>query len=88
MAVFGEGVINRALQFASLILAPVILIMGMFLITVLHQVLIEVLTSLVSSSLADALLGWFVHFLALVAFVGLLAFIYFFVKNKGFGLFE
>lgn len=84
----GEAIINRAYQFAALLMAPIILMVGMVLIQVVHDVLIEILTELATDSLADTMLAWFVHIIALGAFVGLLAFLYFFVKNKGFGLFE
>lgn len=69
-------------------MAPIILMIGVFIIPVIHDVLIQILTDLTSGNVMDVVLVWLVHFLALMAFVGLLVFLYFFVKNKGFGLFE
>lgn len=83
-----EGILHRSYQFAAALLAPFILMMAMLLIPPLHDVLVEIVTDLTTGNAMDTVLIWFVHFLALAAFIGTIVFLYFFVKNKGLGLFE
>lgn len=80
--------VRGAYMAAAILLVPFIIIVGLFVIVAIHDVLIEILGDLASGAAVELVLAWFVHIVALGLFVGLAFFCYFFVKNKGWGLFD
>lgn len=83
-----ERVVQGAYRAAALMLAPIIFIVGLILIPVLHEVFVELVSGVGGSATIQNIMVWFVHLLALGMFVALVVFCYFFVKYRGWGLFE
>lgn len=82
-----EKVIRRVYQILALLLVPVIILIGLPVITVIHDILLEVLGGLAGGPWAS-IFAWFVTFLSLLGFIGLVWFAYKFVQNGGWGIFE
>lgn len=85
---FEDRVVRGAMKAACILLVPFIIIIGLFTIVAVHDVLIEILTDLVSGDAVSVVIAWAVHLVALGLFVVLSFFCYFFVVNQGWGLFE
>lgn len=82
-----ERILNGCYRGAALILAPIIFVVGLIMIPVFHEVLATIVMDLASGAMGDILL-WFVHLAALGMLVALVVFCYFFVKHRGWGLFN
>lgn len=85
-----ERAVHRAYQFTALIFAPIMLWVGMVLIRLLHDVAVDLYvgTSGGGTSTTDQIIIFFIHLAALGAFVALVWFLYNFVRNAGWGLFD
>lgn len=83
----GDAIVHRAHQVAAAIIAPFALMIGMFLIRGFHDAMVELVQGMTTGAAADTL-TWLVHVLALGAFAATMVGLYYFVRNKGWGLFE
>lgn len=81
-------ILNACYRGAALLLAPIIFVIGLIVIPVIHEVLVQIVTDISTTPTLDGTLTWFIHIIALAMLVGLAVFCYFFVQKRGWGLFE
>ena len=83
-----DRVVAACYRGAALLLVPIILMVGMMLITVLHTLFVEIVSSGLEAGRILTIMVFLVHMISLALFCGLIWFLYQFVKREGWGLFQ